>query len=171
MTQLCNAEQNPPATSFFLPRQFQPSATSSERGAKGVLFLKCYQASALLFPTNNRSVRGPACSDASLHRRCEALQTSQGTLRDLGYDVRRAPTGQDLTLATELCRQVCISRSKISSTRPVTFSKSYCWVLGRSGKEQARVLSVINQKNIPRLPCRPPSKATPPKHINACCHR
>lgn len=59
----------------------------------------------LLFPAPNRSVRGLPCSDAGLHWCRETSQTSQGTLRDLGYDVWTAPTGQDLTLI-QLCPQV-----------------------------------------------------------------
>lgn len=58
----------------------------------------------LLFPAPNRSVRGLHCSDSSLYWCCATSQTSQGPLRDLGYDVWRASTGKLLRLITiQLC--------------------------------------------------------------------
>lgn len=48
------------------------------------------------FPSTNRNIRWPPCSDTSLHQCCETLQTGQGPLRDMGHDVWTTPTGQDL---------------------------------------------------------------------------
>lgn len=129
-------------------RQNKTSATSSERAPKEVLFLMLPSICSAL------SCQQQVCQRISLFRRQPLLTPWDFT------DKPRDITGPGIWCAESPSRSgshtlnntVCVSTSKISSTRPTThFINVNTGAVWRNLKEKARVLNVVTQFSVIRI--------------------